>query len=155
MFAEITFDITKPLHHSTTISVQDNRRIRRKKMLSLSTLENIWILILIIQIFTFLIDQKLNKLPINYCYKFRKNNFCKDCHFICWLIRDFKTLFHFIQSIFTWLTVIICCCYLWILLTNIATCIPMSLIYVFTFGGYDPLLTFTSPTWMQQLPNTI
>ena len=140
---------------TTTTTTLRPQNYKNSIMFSQATLENIWIMILIIQIFTFLIDQKLYKLPIKYCYKFGKNNYCKDCHFVCWLIRDFKTLFQFIQSIFTWLTVFICCYYTWIIMTQIASYIPMSLVYVFTFGNYDPLLTFTSPNWVQQLPNNV
>ena len=120
-------------------------------MISNVNIEVLWIIIFLAKIYIYLMAQKFNKKNFETyvsCCKFGTRRFCKICH----ARKQFHSTFDFYMYtwnvIFTASTVLVCIYYTYYVLSFISNAIPISLVYVLTFGSYDPLLRFHVPPWV-------
>ena len=122
-------------------------------MVSEVNVEYLWILIFTIQIFLYYIGQRFSsyfQCQVS-CFKFGNEKFCKFCEFQN-SFDNTLDCYRFLWSlVFTMSCVCISIYYFFIFLTFFSTLLPISMIYIFYIGKYDPLLQFCLPPHIREL----
>ena len=122
-------------------------------MFSQVKVELFWSVIFFCKIFIFLIGQRLNQAVRTHisCKKFGYHKYCKWCETKKRFDNDFIFYTDICNFIFSTSTVLVCIYYVFTILNFFAQFVPISLIYVFSIGSYDPVLKFCLPEWMEPI----
>ena len=114
-------------------------------MFSEKSVEHLWILVLIIHLFTFILSQIIER-------PFRKRRCkcddCTICNFQNWYRNSIGVVEYGIGVLFSLTTVGICFYYFALLCKFIAQVLPLSILYIASIGCYDPLFHFALPSWI-------
>ena len=119
-----------------------------------TAIEYLWIIIAVFQIFIFLLGQIIQKPHRAHIECKLGSRFQKKCN-LCYFQKQFRDRFEHIcyvsEVIFTATTVLICLFYVMQIFSFIAQFLPVSIMYIMTFGAYDPLFKFAFPNWMDDM----
>lgn len=115
-------------------------------------IEYLWLTIFISKIFLFLLGQKVgNTLLLAQAHSCKKSGHRKYCK-LCEMTQTFDASWNFYiyitDFLFTMVTVLVILYYVFKLLQWIANMFPISIVYLLSFGQYDPLLKFYAPPWL-------